>query len=478
MKRIYLLLILNCLTLINNAQVPQGINYQAVARNASGLPITEKQITIRIEITNNIAEGELIYSETHSVLTNDIGMFNLVIGKGTPLNNFNFSKIDWGIGGNKWLSIYVDIEGGTNFLLIGSSQLLSVPYAFYSEKTKTNLPPLMTEQERDAIVNPQQGMEIINVNTGCINYYYVSNWYESCGVCIPQPTKADAGTDQLIQTGTVTTLAANTPVKGTGQWSIISGEGGNINNTASPTSTFTGKAETKYILRWAITTSCGVSADTVVIWFWSCGVAITDLRDAKIYQTVIIGSQCWMKQNLNIGTRIDGNVDQANNSIIEKYCSNNNEGYCNVYGGLYQWDEMMQYLETEGTKGICPTGWHIPSDGEWKQLEMYLGMSQSDADKYGYRGTDEAGKLKETGTAHWKSPNTGATNSSGFTALPGGYRDTDASFGKVGSVASFWTSSPTGSGNAWVHDLYYADSLVGRNGYGRLVGFSVRCVMD
>jgi len=137
----------------------------------------------------------------------------------------------------------------------------------------------------------------------------------------------------------------------------------------------------------------------------------------------LIGTQCWFKENLNVGTMINGTHNQTNNSVIEKYCYNNLTSNCDIYGGLYQWGEMVQYLNgtsntttwnpppTGNVQGICPTGWHIPKDAEWTVLTTYLG------------GVSVAGgAMKETGNAHWSSPNTGATNSSGFTALGSGLR--------------------------------------------------------
>ena len=108
-----------------------------------------------------------------------------------------------------------------------------------------------------------------------------------------------------------------------------------------------------------------------------------DSRDGKIYGTVQIGSQCWMSENLNIGTRINSGVIMTDNDTIEKYCYDNLEANCDTSGGLYRWDEMMQYVTTDSTQGICPKGWHLPGDEEWKTLEMYLGMSQSQADLTG-----------------------------------------------------------------------------------------------
>jgi len=122
---------------------------------------------------------------------------------------------------------------------------------------------------------------------------------------------------------------------------------------------------------------------------WDCGNTITDSRDLKTYNTVEIGTQCWMAENLNIGTRVNGSVTQTPGAI-EKYCFDNSESNCNVYGGLYQWPEMMDYATTPGVQGICLSGWHIPTVDEWTILITYLG------------GNSTAGnEMKETGTTHW-----------------------------------------------------------------------------
>jgi len=181
----------------------------------------------------------------------------------------------------------------------------------------------------------------------------------------------------------------------------------------------------------------------------------------------LIGAKCWFVQNLNIGIRINGSLEQTDNQDIEKYCYFDLESNCDIYGDLYQGDEMMQYTATEGIQGICPAGWHLPTDGEWTVLTTYLG------------GEDVAGgKMKEAGTAHWSSPNTGATNSSGFTALPGGARDYDGSFNGITYNAYFWSSTEYSTTHAWYRYLYYYDVAVFRNYYGKVSGFSSRCCQD
>lgn len=200
---------------------------------------------------------------------------------------------------------------------------------------------------------------------------------------------------------------------------------------------------------------------------WLCGLPITDARNGKQYATIQIGDQCWMAENLNIGTQIDGSSDQTNNYSIEKYCYDDNIAQCNVYGGLYQWNEMMGYINIPGARGICPEGWHLPTDAEWTDLTNFLG----DEDAAG-------GKMKETGTTHWNSPNTSATNSNGFTALPGGYRNYNGAFEYMGFYAYWWSSTEFSSTHAYDRHLFFNSANIYRTTNVYNFGFSVRCVMN
>jgi uncharacterized protein (TIGR02145 family) len=240
-------------------------------------------------------------------------------------------------------------------------------------------------------------------------------------------------------------------------------------------STLTGlSASTKYYIKAYASNSQGISYGTEKSFTTTASSVgqpcpgmptFTDTRDGNVYGTVQIGTQCWMAQNLNIGTKVLRNTNQTNNSIIEKYCYYNNENNCNTYGGLYQWNEAMQYVTTEGVKGICSTGWHLPTDAEWTTLTTYLG------------GLSIAGgKLKEAGLTHWLSPNTGATNSSGFTALPGGYTYTDNSFVNLTHNAYFWSSSQ--GAYPWGRDLSCNLGSMSMHYYNLTDGLSVRCLKD
>ena len=216
-----------------------------------------------------------------------------------------------------------------------------------------------------------------------------------------------------------------------------------------------------------------------------CGQQLIDTRDGQQYQTVQIGDQCWMAENLNIGECIDGSEEMTDNNTLEKYCYDDDPANCEIYGGLYQWNEMMQYTNTAGTQGICPDGWHIPTDYKWKVLEGTVDsqypVGDPEWDDTWWRGLDAGGNLKETGTTHWNSPNTGATNSSGFTALPSGYRNTSGSFSYLGRKGQWWSSSELSDLNAWYRELAYNTDKSYRGSsynYYKTYGRSIRCIKN
>ena len=191
-----------------------------------------------------------------------------------------------------------------------------------------------------------------------------------------------------------------------------------------------------------------------------CPNVATVVYEGKTYNTVAIGDQCWLKENLDVGTQVNGSLEQTNNGTIEKYCYNNDPANCTTYGGLYQWNEAMQYVTTQENKGICPIGWHIPNGGEFP----------------GGYGDGNALKAIGQGTGYGAG-----TNTSGFSALLAGYRD--FGFGGLGASAFFWSSLVHdyggGYGYAWFINLgndpfIYSNEI----SIGSGIGFSVRCVND
>jgi len=205
-------------------------------------------------------------------------------------------------------------------------------------------------------------------------------------------------------------------------------------------------------------------------------------QDGNIYKTVKIGDQWWMAENLKVtqyrnGDQIPNITDGTEwmNLRTGAYCAWENDSiYSSVYGYLYNW------YAVDDSRNIAPNGWHVPTDDEWKTLEKYLGMSQFGVDREGWqRGTNEGGKLKEAGTIHWESPNTGATNESGFSALPSGWRlRYEGTFFYLGYNANFWTSTESDALSAWYRFLTYKDSYVYRWDCSKPYGYSIRLVMD
>jgi len=162
---------------------------------------------------------------------------------------------------------------------------------------------------------------------------------------------------------------------------------------------------------------------------FTCGTSTTTYVDGNNYNIVLIGTQCWMKENLKV-TKYNNNdsIPDSTNSTWgtaaigarTEYVASGVSGYVGTYGYLYNW-----YAVNDSRK-LCPSGWHVPSDSEWTYLSSYLG-GQSVA----------GGKMKSTGTTYWNSQSSGTTNSSGFSALPGGYRDSNGSFGDIDTTFSF-----------------------------------------
>ncbi|MFZ2881988.1 MAG: FISUMP domain-containing protein, partial [Candidatus Moraniibacteriota bacterium] len=197
-----------------------------------------------------------------------------------------------------------------------------------------------------------------------------------------------------------------------------------------------------------------------------CGVDTVTDSESNVYDTVAINSQCWMAENMNIGTRIDGSSNQADNSTFEKYCYSNLDSNCDTYGGLYQWNEAMQYSTTEGAQGICPTDWHMPTDAEQYSLENYLKdeLATCVATRSGYDCSGATTKLRVSG-------------SSGFDFLLSGYRDSGGSFANKDVFGLFWSSNES-STNAWNRYIDQTSPEVGRIAYPKVFGLSIRCLAD
>ena len=198
-------------------------------------------------------------------------------------------------------------------------------------------------------------------------------------------------------------------------------------------------------------------------------ITVIDI-DGNVYNTVRIGSQLWMVENLKTTHYRNGDLipNVINDTLWGKkttgaYCNYSNDvEYSIIYGRLYNW------YAVNDNRNICPEGWHVPTDAEWTLLENYLGGN-----------IIAGGKMKETGIAHWVSPNTGATNESGFTALPGAGRYRDGTFTEIGYFGNWWSSSIDNKmPYAIYRNLTYYDAGIYWGGSNMADGFSIRCLRD
>ena len=207
--------------------------------------------------------------------------------------------------------------------------------------------------------------------------------------------------------------------------------------------------------------------------------------EGQVYNTIQIFNQCWLRENLNVGTMVNSIDDMENNGIIEKYCYNNEPDSCTKYGGLYHWDEMMMYNSQQGVQGICPPGWHIPSDEEWKVIEGTVDNNYKIGDSIwntsGYRGLNAGDNLKTING--WDSIGNG-NDLFNFSGLPGGYgfrNSNGVTFIGLGLNGNWWTSSSFIFNDAYYRGVGYLSSKVRRILFEHDDGkfsFSARCIRN
>jgi uncharacterized protein (TIGR02145 family) len=471
------------------AQAPLGFSFQTIIRDSEGKVQKNQSTGIQFSILVGSSTGTIVYSETHTVSTNEYGVINLTVGTGTVTSGV-FADIVWGSNVH-FLKTEIDPTGGNLYKISTTSQLMSVRYAMYAMKADTAL-----KVPDSSITNEIQVLSISN------DTIYLSDGgfaklpagfdgdYTSLTNQPTIPTKTseltndsgfltsevDSSTTNEIQTiskvdrtvtlsnnggsfvDSVLTEAQVDAYTSNNRYLTSEVDGSTTNEIQELSVSVTG--DTLYLSSGNYVIIYGISFDNPPV--------IKDI-DGNTYQTVWIGDQLWFAENLktthyNDGTPIPNVTDNTAWSGLTTgamvYYNNDSTTNAPVYGALYNW------YAVEGDS-LCPSGWHVPTDAEWTVLTDYLG-GESVA----------GGKLKEIGTVHWNSPNTGATDEVGFTALPGGLRSDSGSFNYFRSNGFWWSATPFNSINSWSRYLFNNVALVGRFSNNKSYGFSVRCLRD
>ncbi len=397
------------------SQFPDKMSYQAVIRNHAGELVTDHSVGIRIQIKQGNQFGGAVYVETHEPVTDANGLVSLEIGGGAIVMG-SFGSIDWA-NGPYFLQTETDPEGGTNYSISGVSQLLSVPFAQYAK--------------------------------------HVAGFSGSYNELTDRPdfSKMDIdSTDNVTLTGNQT-ISGNKKFTG-----AVSAGDRPITNVGEPQYP-TDAANKAYVDE--LVSQLNTLRNTII-----AGGVVTDI-DGNHYNTVSIGSQVWMAENLktthyNNGDSIpDIKDDRQWCSLSSGACCDykNVPGYVKTYGKIYN------FFAVNDLRGLCPTGWHVPALTEWLDLVNYLGGKEI-----------AGGKMKEPGFEHWLTPNEGATNESGFTALAGGRRDCE--FLYMGFEGQWWSSSQSDQYNARCFTILYGSSKGLEDNGMKQTGEYVRCVKN
>lgn len=409
MKQLNLFFAFNIIATLVLAQVPQKFSYQSVIRNSGNQLIANQTVGIKISVLQGSANGTVVYAETHSPTTTANGLANLEIGGGTVLSG-NFANINWS-NGPYFIKTETDVNGGNNYTISATQQLLSVPYAFRAE---------------DISYSVSQSGDTLFIGNGGF-------------VIVPGISAANAS----------------------------GGNGGDGGGGSAGTSSGT----TAHTCGTANVVNAGLTYNSVID------------QEGNIYKTIVIGNREWMAENLKTTTYRNG--DPIVSGLSATQWAGTTSGAWAHYNGDASLDcpygKLYNFYACSDARQLCPTGWHVPTDGEWSVLiNQFDPSAQGGINWSNFAG----GPLKSTGTIQagtglWNGPNTGATNASGFSALPGGFITIMGASNNSAINGYYWTSnevnSTTGYGRSFYHD---PGSVIQTANFGKRSGMSVRCIRD
>jgi uncharacterized protein (TIGR02145 family) len=460
MKTISTLLIASFFTILSYAQtnIPQLVSFSAVVRDTDNQPLVNTPVSIRLTFKEGGQDGYLVYCALHQTTTNQNGFMSLQLNRdvlGTGCNgapSTAFENITWENGGY-WMEVEYQTVPGSPFVSLGQLELASSFYAFAAGTA-----------ERVA------GFNLSGANDGdVLTYNITTQQWEAMPVNGGSNFSGDY--NDLTNTPTIPTVPTNV--------SAFTNDAGYVStlNDDDPTNeiqqlSVSATGDTLHLQNGGFVIIPGISAANTPPPAWlnpnlTYG-SMTD-QDGNTYATVVIGTQEWMAENLKTTTYANGdpipnvtdNTQWQNLTTGAWSHYNNDSQYENPYGKLYNWYTVAD------PRNVCPFGWHVPTDAEYTLLTDYLGGEPV-----------AGGKMKSTGTQYWSSPNTDATNESGFSGLPGGYRNFYGPFAFIGDFGTWWSSSELDAYYAWVRFFYHDNCCPYRDGSGKEVGSSVRCLKD
>lgn len=483
------------------AQSPAAFNYQAVVRDATGTIKDNQNVSFRISILQGSTDGTVVFQETHSAMTNEFGLVNLVIGSGTNLVG-TISSIDWG-SNSYFLKVEIDPSGGSSYIPMGITQLLSVPYALYSRSSGgsfwsqsgsniyfnngnvgvgfnsplSKLHVYNLEGFRQIAANEWADMSSCGAGVGLFaTNAYLNNTNNSINYSLTHDQIGAAGIIFNSPAWNTASIFVNKPSGGSVKDQsfdpdfIATFQPGEINVNASKITNVANPVHDQDAATKAYVDVLTERIEQLESFFGVSGL----VKDGSenVYKAIKIGSQIWMSGNLrtthyNDGTPIPFVTDAVEWMFLRTpgYCwYNNDESNKNTFGGLYNWPAVE-------TGKLCPMGWHVPSEEEWKVLEMFLGMMKENYSNFTFSGS--VGKKLKSATG-WIQDGNG-DGSSGFNAPPGGTRNWSIGrdFADGGSASGFWLSA-----NFEIKMLYWDnENCLDRLGSFNY-GLSIRCLKD